>query len=106
MAIAKLWHYKAITGEEALAKTNGLQLEPYVSRQQVTTSSSAVVSTPSPAGTHLLRIETTVETRYRINLPGQSGDADANDPMTHVSLDSSWNWIPMPPGSTISLIEA
>lgn len=104
MATAKLWHYAASTGEERLAKTNGLQLEPYLDRQQVTTSGTAAASTASPAGAHLLRIEVTTETRYRVIPAGGSGDADANDPPLQVG-GNAWNWIPCAPGSTVSLIE-
>lgn len=105
MATAKIWHYQASTGEEKLSKTNGLQLEPYLSRQQVTTSGIAQTSVVSPAGAHLARIEVTAATRYRVIPVGGSGDADANDPPLQIG-GNAWNWIPCPPGTTISLIEA
>lgn len=106
MATAKLWHYSGHLGDEANTKTE-LQREPYVSRQQVTTSATAAASTASPAGTNLCRIEVTTATRYRVRLSGDSTAADANDPMLG-TLAQNWgeNWIHLPPGATVSLIEA
>jgi len=106
MATAKIWHYAGHVGDELNVKTQ-LAREPYVSRQQVTTSATAAASTASPAGTNLARIEVTTATRYRVRLPGDSTDADANDPLLFSSADlQCWNWIHVPPGGTISLIEA
>lgn len=106
MATAKIWHYAGHVGDEANAKTL-LAREPYVSRQQVTTSGTAAASSAAPAGTHLARIEVTTATRYRVRPPGDSTNADANDPPLFVGDDlKGWNWVHVPPGSTISLIEA
>lgn len=106
MATAKIWHYRGHVGDEGNVKTQ-LAHEPYESRQQVTTSAAAAASTASPSGTNLARIEVTVATRYRVRLPGDSTDADANDPLLFSGADlMTWNWIHVPPGSTISLIEA
>jgi hypothetical protein len=106
MATAKIWHYAGHVGDELNVKTQ-LAREPYVSRQQVATSATAAASTASPAGTNLARIEVTTATRYRVIASGGSGDADANDPPLFVGEDlKGWNWIHVPPGSTISLIEA
>jgi hypothetical protein len=105
MATVKIWHYYGHVGDETNSHTQ-LAREPYVSRQQVTTSATAAASTASPAGTNLARIEVTTATRYRVIPAGGSGDADANDPALFVDSPACWNWIHLPPGSTISLIEA
>ena len=106
MATAKLWHYSGHLGDEGNTKTE-LQKEPYVSRQQVTTSATAAASTASPAGTNLCRIEVTTATRYRVRLSGDVTAADANDPLLGTTAQvQSYNWIHLPPGATVSLIEA
>ena len=106
MATAKLWHHSGHLGDEANTKTE-LQREPYVSRQSVTTSATAAASTASPAGTNLAQIEVSVPTRYRVRLSGDTSAADANDPPLG-TLAQNWgnNWIHLPPGATVSLIEA
>ena len=105
MATAKIWHYAGSVGDEANAKTE-LNKEPYISRQQVTTSATAAASTAAPDGSHLTRIEVTVSTRYRVRLAGITTAADANDPPLHLDSAGGWNWINLPPGATVSLIEA
>ena len=103
--VAKIWHYSGHVGDEANSKTT-IPREPYISRQTVTTSTTAANSNASPAGTYLARIEVAVATRYRVLLPGDSMLADANDPPLGTFAAIIDNWIHLPPGATISLIEA
>ncbi|KGB81968.1 MAG: hypothetical protein SWN98_04405 [Pseudomonadota bacterium] len=106
MAIAKIWHYSGHLGEEENTRTQ-LAREPYISRQQVSTSAIAAGSLVAPSGSHLARIEVTTATRYRVRLAGDSADADANDPLLFTADQmAAWNWIHLPPGATLSLIEA
>ena len=106
MATAKIWHYTGNRGDEGNTKTD-LQKEPYVSRQQVTTSVTAAASTASPAGTNLCRIEVTTATRYLVRLSGDTTAADVNDPLLGTTAQvQSYNWIHLQPGATVSLIEA
>ena len=106
MAVAKIWHYSGDRGDEANTKTS-LPREPYVSRQSVTTSAIAANSAASPAGTYLAGVEVTVNTRYRVRLPGDNTLADANDvPLGYVATGYNVFCIHLPPGATISLIEA
>ena len=104
MGTAKIWHYAGHVGSEANTKTE-FATEPYVSRQSVTTSATAAASTAAPAGANLARIEVLVATRYKVTLSGTVSDADANDPP--LALQSAGdNWIHLPPGAKVSLIEA
>jgi hypothetical protein len=107
MATAKIWHYVGHVADEANSHTQ-MAREPYVSRQQVTTSATAASSTASPAGTNLARIEVTTATRYRVIAPDDEETvADENDPLLLTNDNvPAWNWIHCPPGWTISLIEA
>ena len=106
MAVAKIWHYSGNVGDEENTKTTWPR-EPYVSRQTVTTSATAANSAASPAGTYIAGIEVTVNTRYRVRLPGDNTLADANDvPLGYVATGYNVFAIHLPPGATISLIEA
>lgn len=104
MGTAKIWHYAGHVGDEQNSKTQ-LQKEPYLSRQSVTTSATAAASTAAPSGANLARIEVTVATRYRVRLTGDSTAADASDPSLWLET-AGHNWINLPPGATVSLIEA
>lgn len=106
MATAKIWHYSGHVGDERNSHTQ-LQTEPYLSRQTVTTSATAASSTASPTGSNLARIEVTVATRYRVNLSGVAPvEADSDDPPLEINTTGIANWINLPPGATVSLIEA
>ena len=104
MATAKLWHYAGHVGDEANSKTQ-LPKEPYISRQTVTTSATAAASTAAPAGSHLVRVEVAVPTRFLVRLSGVTTAADASDPPLFLESQNR-NWINLPPGATLSLIEA
>jgi hypothetical protein len=104
MATAKIWHYAGHVGDEQNSKTQ-LAKEPYLSRQQVTTSATAAASTAAPYGANLVRIEVTVATRFRVRLSSDSTAADANEPPLFVGTQVD-NWFNLPTGATLSLIEA
>ena len=106
MATAKIWHYAVGLGDLG-SQYPDLPTEPYLSRQSVTTSGTAASSTAAPYGANLARVEVTVATRYRVNLAGVSVvAADASDVPLFLNTTNLINYINLPAGATISLIEA
>ncbi len=101
----KIFHYSGEVGEEENPRTR-LPREPYVSRQTVTINAdTATASAPAPAGCHLARIETPVIAHFRVILSGGSGEADEDDPYLHSWGQHGANWINLPPGAVVSLLQ-
>jgi len=106
MATAKIWWYFGHVGDEKNTRTM-LAREPYIDREQVTPSGTAASSNAAPFGARLARIEVSTATRFRVRPNGDTTDADANDPPLFSGGDlQGWNWVHVPAGATISLIEA
>lgn len=106
MSEARIWFHAGIPGDVVNRDVPTLA-EPWIARQKLTTSATAVASQASPPGATLAVVIVTVATKYRVIPPGGSGEADADD-MPLFPTKPDWpapNVIHCPPGAVISLIE-
>lgn len=80
--------------------------EPELGFETVAVSTAAAASGVAPADAVVAIIETDVNVRYLVRLPGQFGDADAQSSKPIAATGPSTDAIGVGPGCTISFIEA